>query len=943
MASPVPYDPTPQVAASGQGISPISGDAPASAFGSGVADALTHLGSVEQAAGSELYDRAYAMQQLNQQAEATKASADYTDQVTSAQTDFTTKEGINAVNGLEPFKDQVSAIQTKIRGTLTSPMAQKYFDSQSRYEQSRAMRMGATWAAGQQRKYTNDASNARIDAASNAVLAAPFDDETFNQNLKVVEQEARAQAATSGAAPEVTQEMIDVTTSNLRVRKLEGMAKTDPFAAKKQLDQWSSTGVLPGPKSATEQVGKDVGVADEPESQQRSITVKPGVNLGQLSPSAQSMLNGVVRAGGREVRVRAGFALTGHAAGGEHPHGNAIDFDVSGWSDEDKAALVQAGINNGARGIGIYPSGNAIHMDTRETPTAWGPNPAGKNKGASLDQFEPWAQKVMGPMFAQGNRGGGQIRGDKLPEISYKIQNAINTTGARQQASELMNGAPVWGDQPDVSIGRIQGAIKSIESSGGKFNGIHPAAPGGDYAVGVYAIMHNNLRPWLKEAGMPPMTDQEFISDMGAQDKLAGFKLQQYWNKYHNANMVANAWFGFGTSDGNVTTAEYLNRFNKALAQNGSGADFQQVAGQRAGRLLPGDTMFQDSLQQQLEILHRRQESIDRETDLLRQSTILTEMNQGRRDGQPITNFDDLSPDAQQAFNDSSQQKQQQILNLMAAGVRQQNTWGGPEDQKTYMKIVSSANDDSRTPKETEDLLNLDPTSMKMPLENKLKIQALQQKLLKGDNVMAQTLTQAMSVLNATMPGAIPTKADDPDLYHQFRGSLFQVIQDFQDENKRRPTTKEVQEMGTLLTQQVLAEKHGVFWDSTVNMPLYQVEVPDDASAAITADYQSVHNGAVPSADEIHSIYVEKRYQELTGKKAGKEGSTPPAPVSTGPAVPSPSGAPSAPPANSVVTPPPSRAPAGPDKSQALRSKKIRVDAHRALFGDSPYYQGDIP
>ena len=51
--------------------------------------------------------------------------------------------------------------------------------------------------------------------------------------------------------------------------------------------------------------------------------------------------------------------------------------------------------------------------------------------------------------------------------------------------------------------------------------------------------MQGNLQPWLKEAGMPAMSEQEFINDHAAQDKLAGFKLAQYQDETGSANEAA--------------------------------------------------------------------------------------------------------------------------------------------------------------------------------------------------------------------------------------------------------------------------------------------------------------------------------------------------------------------------------------------------------------------
>src|SRR5882757_7603767 len=173
MASPVPYDPTPQVAPSGQGIGPMRVQADPSMFGGLVGSAVEHLGQTLQTSGSELFDRAFAMQQLNEQAHATQVSADYGDEVAKANAEYHNLEGKNAVDGLEPFQQKLQDIRAKYREQLTSPLGQRSYDEQSRFMSSWAVRNGATHAAGEGKKYVMDASQARIDQAQQAVYAAP--------------------------------------------------------------------------------------------------------------------------------------------------------------------------------------------------------------------------------------------------------------------------------------------------------------------------------------------------------------------------------------------------------------------------------------------------------------------------------------------------------------------------------------------------------------------------------------------------------------------------------------------------------------------------------------------------------------------------------------------------------------------------------------------------
>jgi Peptidase M15 len=126
-----------------------------------------------------------------------------------------------------------------------------------------------------------------------------------------------------------------------------------------------------------------------------------------LSPSAQKLLEAIQGGQGYgPVRVTSSYRdpernrRVGGAKNSQHIHGNALDLDVSGWSDAQKQALLDTAIQNGARGIGIYPSGNSLHIDVREKPTVWGMNPAGAYAGMDPSQAPEWARKSLSAMFS---------------------------------------------------------------------------------------------------------------------------------------------------------------------------------------------------------------------------------------------------------------------------------------------------------------------------------------------------------------------------------------------------------------------------------------------------------------------------------------------------------------------------------------------------------------
>lgn len=162
-----------------------------------------------------------------------------------------------------------------------------------------------------------------------------------------------------------------------------------------------------------------------------------GADLKNLSPKARSLMDalmaGQFREGAPGVNVVSGYrdpqrnARAGGAGGSQHLHGNAIDIDVKGWSDAEKQKLLQAAVARGARGVGLYPSGNSIHLDVRDTPALWGGNPNAPYAGHGADLAPTWARGVMQTLLANG----GGVQG--ATQTAYPTPQKTYTAPAQTQ------------------------------------------------------------------------------------------------------------------------------------------------------------------------------------------------------------------------------------------------------------------------------------------------------------------------------------------------------------------------------------------------------------------------------------------------------------------------------------------------------------------------------
>jgi hypothetical protein len=119
-------------------------------------------------------------------------------------------------------------------------------------------------------------------------------------------------------------------------------------------------------------------------------------------------------------------ARVGGAKHSQHTHGNAIDISLQGLDDQTRTGLLDLAANNGARGYGIYASGNSLHLDTRDTPAVWGMLPNAPYKGHGVDLAPQWAQGTLA-----------RVMGQQMPQQATQMAQAQTAPSAPQQAQQM--------------------------------------------------------------------------------------------------------------------------------------------------------------------------------------------------------------------------------------------------------------------------------------------------------------------------------------------------------------------------------------------------------------------------------------------------------------------------------------------------------------------------
>lgn len=199
-------------------------------------EAIGNLGKGIEKAGGEIFQRAMALQELRNDAEAKEADARFTIELGKLHADFNTLQGKAAVEGYDKYREDIRQLREGIGSELSSDRAKKLYDSTSRGQAARSIFNGAGYAATQNKNYLLTASEARVKANADSFYQDP--DKNPKEFEREVRIEALQRAAIKGWAPDdpQTKEMIAADTSKAWLNKITGLANSRPFEAKELLE-----------------------------------------------------------------------------------------------------------------------------------------------------------------------------------------------------------------------------------------------------------------------------------------------------------------------------------------------------------------------------------------------------------------------------------------------------------------------------------------------------------------------------------------------------------------------------------------------------------------------------------------------------------------------------------------------------------------------------------
>lgn len=476
-----------------------------------------------------------------------------------------------------------------------------------------------------------------------------------------------------------------------------------------------------------------------------------------------------------------------------------------------------------------------------------------------------WSQRIKGLVRTQPITASklldqaikdGDVQGEDIAKLTNLTQAATHTVGARMVSHEVMTGASGrWGEGP-VDIKQAGEAISKVES-GGNYDTIGVDTRHGN-ALGKYGIMSQYLPEFLREAGMPTMTTEEFLRNHAAQDQLFATRFTALMNETGSANGAAARWIGTKGADALGTDATaYVARFNAALGQNAPLSAKVAMGQKIATEQSPDDPLFPDYVRDRIEQDNNRQLQIKRDDNFQNRSVIETAL-MGQEGGKLPSTVEELTadPKTEQAWEQLVQNDPaaaRRYMGVLARNAKGDHNWTN-DTLKQYQGFKGEAQNDP------VGFLDADVIGSDLPNSAKRELINLQQRI-KGQAQGDPRVQRAMGILAPDLQAAgIERKYKDE--YNEFTGALADQLQQFTEDNKRPPKVDEVKTIGARLLQQQSSK--GWLW-GTNQTPTFQVPVPNEEAEKIKADPSWAKLGITPTDQQVQRIYTRKIYQDLYG------------------------------------------------------------------------------
>jgi len=200
------------------------------------------FGKALEGAGTEIFGRAIALQNLVNDADAREATTGYMMRVADLHAEFNARQGKDAIDALPKFKEDLVTIRKEIREGLQNPMAQKLYDSESQGTMSRTMFSGAAHAASAAKSYSIQQLESEATYLKNAPYADPNDPVEFatrrDQIIAATYRLGSLKAGISDPNDPMMKAGVLIATSEQRANQLIAVARKQPNVASGMLEEF---------------------------------------------------------------------------------------------------------------------------------------------------------------------------------------------------------------------------------------------------------------------------------------------------------------------------------------------------------------------------------------------------------------------------------------------------------------------------------------------------------------------------------------------------------------------------------------------------------------------------------------------------------------------------------------------------------------------------------
>jgi hypothetical protein len=242
----VPYIPYPTAEPTTQGTPSLRINTPSEAFGVGIGKALSAFGEGLERDADKIFNRAVALQELQNETEARNTGIQMDKEVAMLHADFNSRQGVNAGPGaLEKYTKDLDGVYQKYRGGMSNDDARRRYDAFALSVVKQAMNSGAGHSAIQTKEAAKGSSMALIDQAADNIYNSALTMRSgvpvnLEEMLATTRKAAADYSALAGMDPNAAKTFSDKAVSKIISHMITGVAQNRPYEADQLLEKYGS-------------------------------------------------------------------------------------------------------------------------------------------------------------------------------------------------------------------------------------------------------------------------------------------------------------------------------------------------------------------------------------------------------------------------------------------------------------------------------------------------------------------------------------------------------------------------------------------------------------------------------------------------------------------------------------------------------------------------------